>query len=178
LIIAFGVVVLAAIGNTVAEWYRQFTANKHAAMVLRRGLLEELRLAKETAEINSKRTDRPDQGGSFIVPVWEEYRIYDANITHLGRLRGPEVSAIVRAYAMLRAQVETLAVIGTFHRPEGVILQAIVDAKWASVLANLNRDVARAVADAIDVLETGQKPHRFRSAAVTLGSLEENPIRS
>lgn len=174
LIIAFGVVVLAAIGNTTVEWYRQGSANKHAATVLRRALLEELRLARDTAQLNSSRTDSPAEGGSFIVPVWEQYRIYDANITQLGRLRAAEVSAVVRAYAMLRAQIEALAVIGSFHRPEGVILQAIVDGKWASVLAKLNSDVALAVSDAIDVLEGKGQPHRLVSKAATFRKSPED----
>jgi hypothetical protein len=174
LIIAFGVVVLAALGNTALEWYRQTSSNRHAAVVLRRALLEELRLARDTAQLNSTRTDSSAQGGSFIVPVWEQYRIYDANITQLGRLRAAEVSAVVRAYAMLRAQIEALAVIGTFHRPEGVILQALVDGKWSSVLAKLNSDVALAVSDAIDVLEGNAPPNRFSSKAATLRKSPED----
>jgi hypothetical protein len=153
LIIAFGVVILTTLGNTLLEWFRQHSASKRAALILRRALLEELKLARETADTNGTRCDDPPEGGSLIVPVAETFRIYDANINNLGHLQPDEVSAVVRAYAMLQAQVETLAVIGTFHRPEGVILQAIVDARWAALLASNNRDLSASLNSAVTALE-------------------------
>ena len=82
MLVAFGVVILTTLGNTLLEWFRQHQANKYAALTLRRALVEELRQAKETADTNSQRSDDVEPGGSFIMPVPEAYPIYEANIRH------------------------------------------------------------------------------------------------
>ena len=153
LIVGLGAVVLATLGNTLLEWFRQHLSNRHASAALRRALVEELRLAKETADLNSKRSAKPEPGGSILVPVAERYRVYDENVSKIGLLRPDEVSAVTRAYAYLQAQTETLCVIGQFHRPGGVVLQAVVDSKWAFVLEENNRHLSKVLSAAIDALE-------------------------
>ena len=139
-LIAFGVVILTTLGNTLLEWFRQAHSRRSEAVAMRRALIEELRSFKESSDVNYERSSEPEPGGSFVIPVTETYPIYEASIEKLGLLRPAEVSAVVRAYANLRARAETLAVIGTFHRTESPVLHAIVDAKWASVLASNDKD--------------------------------------
>lgn len=165
MLIAFGVVVLTTLGNTVLEWFRQSLSNRHASVTLRRALVEELRQAKETAELNIDRSGNPEPGGSFLIPVSEGHRIYDANIGNLGKLKPAEVSAVVRAYGMLQAQVETLAAIGTFHRTEGPVLHAIVDSKWGEILEANGRTLSEALGEAIDVLEGRKNPSDIKPIA-------------
>jgi hypothetical protein len=175
IIVAFGVVVLTTLGNTLLEWYRYHLTNKHSAVTLRRALVEELRLFKESAATNSMRSDNVQTGGSMIIPVAEKFAIYETNIHQLGVLRPAEVSAVVYAYAMLRAQMETLGVIGTFRRPDGVLLQAIVDAEWGEILAQNNRDLGTLLGATIDVLEgrAASVPSRLRVATPPAVSSEE-----
>jgi len=120
---------------------------------LRRALVEELRQAKESAELNIDRSGNPEPGGSFLIPVSDLHRIYDANISNLGKLEPVQVSAVVRAYGLLQAQIETLAAIGTFHRTEGPVLHAIVDSKWGEILEANQRALSEALGEAINALE-------------------------
>lgn len=152
LLIAFGVVVLTTLGNTILEWLKLHWANKRGAETLRRALLEELKQARDTGVVNLERTANPEPGGSFLIPVTEAHRIYDANISNLGLLRPAEVSAVVRAYGLLQAQVETYAAIGTFHRREGPVLHAVVDSKWAEVLEANGRSLVAAIDKAVRAL--------------------------
>jgi hypothetical protein len=102
ILVAFGVVVLTTLGNTLLEWFRQHLTNRHDAEALRRALLEELRQAKETTDTNFRRTSEIESGGSFLIPVPERYPIYDANIGNLGRLRparSPLLSALTLTFA-------------------------------------------------------------------------------
>jgi len=153
LLIAFGVVILTTLGNTILEWLKQRWANVHAAEALRRALLEELRQARDSGSVNIERAAEPEPGGSFLIPVPEKYPIYEANISNLGLLTPAEVSAVVRAYGMLQAQIETYAAIGTFHKPQGSpILHAIVDSKWGEVLEGNGRQLQEVLDGAIDAL--------------------------
>jgi len=165
IIVAFGVVVLTTFGNTILEWYRQGLTRRHAAETLRRVLIEELRQAKETADLNSKRSDDSDEGGSLLIPVGS-YPFYEANILQLGLLTPTQVSAVVHAYGMLRAETETLAVLGTFHQ-KGPILQAVVDGTWGKILAQNKQDLSLALEAAIDALEGRRTLTAKTSAAAT-----------
>lgn len=80
LIVGLGAVVLATIGNTLLEWFRQHLTNKHRATALRRALLEELRVFQESLDLNLERTHNPYEDGSFLIPVSERYRVYDNSI--------------------------------------------------------------------------------------------------
>jgi hypothetical protein len=153
LIVGLGAVVLASLGSTAVEWFKHGMTARHAAETLRRGLIEELRLARDNANVTAEGAAEPEEGGSFLIPVATEYPIYDANISSLGKLEPAEVSAVVRAYGMLRAQVETLAVVGTFHRNESPVLHAVVDSKWSEVLAANTKAVSEAATAAIRALE-------------------------
>jgi hypothetical protein len=149
--VAFGVVILTTLGNTVLEWFRQRHARLNSAASLRRALVEELRQAKEAAELNTFRAANPAVGGSFIVPVKGKYEIYEANVANLGVLAPEQVAAVVRGYGYLQAQIETLAVIGSFH--PGVVLQAVVDGTYAVILEENNRALVEQLGQCIDVLE-------------------------
>jgi hypothetical protein len=157
LIVGFGAVVLALIGNTLLEWVKQRWTNDHAAETLRRALVEELRQARNSGAVNLERKAEPQPGGSFLIPVPEKYPIYEANISNLGLLRPAEVSAVVRAYGMLQAQIETYAAIGTFHKPQdNPILHAIVDSKWGEVLEENGRQLQEYLDRAIETLSTAR----------------------
>lgn len=153
MLVAFGVVVLTMLGNTVLEWIKRWLDHRHDATTLRRALVEEIKQARDSVELNFQRTGEPIEGGSFLIPVSERNPIYDANIQRLGLLRPDEVSAVVRAYGMLQAMVETYAAIGTFHRNEGPVLHAIVDSKWGELLAENNKGLVEVLNKAVDALE-------------------------
>ncbi len=143
----------ATLGNTVLEWLKQRWGDARAAETLRRALLEELRIYKDAADANFARSSKPELGGSFLIPVHESYPIYEANIEKLGHLQPNQVSAVVKAYAHLRAQVETLAAIGSFHRNEGPILHAVVDSKYGGILAANGKQLSEILAAALAALE-------------------------
>lgn len=153
LIVGLGAVMLATIGNTLLEWFRQHLTNKHKATALRRALLEELRVFHESLELNLERTERPHEDGSFLIPVSERFSVYDSSIREIGMLDPAEVSAVTRAYAYLHAQTETFSVIGTFNRSEAGVLHAVVSSKYAKMLSEHNRQLNEIVGAAIRKLE-------------------------
>jgi len=153
LIVGLGAVVLATIGNTLLEWFRQRLANKHRATALRRALLEELRVLQESIESNFERTSNLSEGGSFLIPVTEGYRVYDSSIAEIGILEPAEVSAVTKAYAYLHAQRETFSVMGTFNRSEAGVLHAVVSSTYAQILSGHNRQLNDIVGAAIKQME-------------------------
>lgn len=153
MLVAFGVVVLTTLGNTLLEWIKRWLDHRHEATTLRRALLEELKQARDSYALNVERAGEPIEGGQFLIPVSERNPIYDANIQRLGLLRPNEVSAVVRAYGMLQAMVETYAAIGTFHRNDGPVLHAVVDSKWGKVLSENNSGLVQTLTEAVDALE-------------------------
>ncbi len=153
LIVGLGAVVLATVGNTLLEWYKQALSDKNVAETLRKALIEELRFARETAATNFTRTSDVEEGGSFIIPVQERYHFYDASISNIGKLRSDQISAVVKAYAILYSRVETLSVIGSLHRIENCVLQAVVDGKWGAILAEQNKGLIKDLDEALRVLE-------------------------
>ena len=163
MLVAFGVVVLTMLGNTVLEWVKRWLDHRHEATTLRRALLEELKQARDSVALNFRRSGEPIEGGSFLIPVSERNPIYDANIQRLGLLRPNEVSAVVRAYGMLQALVETYAAVGTFQRNDGPVLHAVVDSKWGEVLAENNKGLIEVLTQAVDALDV-----RSPKPAVTL----------
>jgi hypothetical protein len=155
LIVGLGAVVLATIGNTLLEWFKQVLLDRATAKSLRKALLEELRFARDTAEINVKRCSEVEENGSFIIPIQERFQIYDQNIANIGKLKSDEISAVVKAYAMLHSKVETLSIMGTLHRIENCVVHAVVDAKWATVLKKQSEGVESDLSAAIEILERG-----------------------
>ena len=153
LIVGLGAVVLATVGNTLLEWFKQSISDKSLANSLRKALIEELRMASETASVNFTRTSKVEQGGSFIIPIQERYHFYEANISNIGKLRSDQISAVVKAYGILYSKIETLSVIGSIHRIENCVLQAVVDGKWGDILAEQNSGMVADLNEAIRVLE-------------------------
>jgi hypothetical protein len=153
LIVGLGAVVVGTLGNTLIEWYKQHLTRTHAARGLRRALAAELKLEKETADEATSRYGNPEEGGSFIIPIQERHSIYDGAVGQLGLLQPKQIEAVVYAYAMLKARVETIVVIGGLHRIEGTILQGRVDAKWGEMLASQTKDLSAALDVAIKELE-------------------------
>ena len=153
LIVGLGAVVLATIGNTMLEWFKQSLSDRSVAKSLRKALIEELRLARDTAAINFTRSNEIAENGSFIIPIQESFQIYDQNIANIGKLRSDEISAVVKAYAILHSKVETLSIMGTLHRIENCVVHAVVDAKWAAVLAEQSKGLESDLTEAIQILE-------------------------
>lgn len=154
LIIGLGAVVLATVGNTLLEWFKQSLADRSLAQSVRKALIEELRMASETASVNFNRTSEVEEGGSFIIPIQERFHFYEENISNIGKLRSDQISAVVKAYGILYSKVETLSVIGSIHRIENCVLQAVVDGKWGSILAEQNKSMIADIDEAIRVLES------------------------
>jgi hypothetical protein len=152
-IIGLGAVVVGTLGNTLLEWFRHYVTDKRAASALRRSLLEELKHSKETVDLNKIRADEPDEGGQFIIPLQEKYRIYDQSIDKIGLLGADEIASVIGAYAMLYAQIETVSIMGKLYRVEGAVLQAVVDSKWAKVLSGQAENMSEALQKAIRTLE-------------------------
>lgn len=152
-IVGLGAVVVGTLGNTLLEWFRHHIIDKRAAAALRRSLLEELRHAKETIDVNKIRTDAPEEGGHFIIPLQEKYRIYDHSIDKIGLLSADEIASVIGAYAMLYAQIETVSIMGRLHRVEGAVLHAVVDSKWGAVLSGQAESMSEALLKAIRALE-------------------------
>ena len=153
LIVGLLAVVLGTIGNTLLEWFKHSLSDRAIATSLRKALLEELRMARDTASTNFTRTQEIEEGSSFLIPLQEHYRIYDENIANLGKLRSDQISAVVKAYGMLQAKVETLSVMGTLQRIENCVLHAVIDGKWGPVLAEQNRNLISDLDEAIGTLE-------------------------
>ena len=160
LIVGLRAVILATLGNSFVEWLRHRLADKRDALVLRRSLIEELRLAKETADINKVRADAPEEGGSFIIPIQDRYPIYEASIQKLGLLDPDEIERVIAAYAYLNSEAEVVSVLGTIHRIEGTVLQGIIDSKYAAVLSKRSEDVSNKLSLAISALDKRSKPRR------------------
>jgi hypothetical protein len=152
-IVGLGAVVVGTLGNTLLEWFRHYVTDKRAAAALRRSLLEELRHSKEIIDLNKIRVDEPEDGGHFIIPLQEKYRIYDQSIDKIGLLSADEIASVIGAYAMLYAQVETVSIMGKLHRVEGAVLQAVVETKWAKVLSGQAENMSEALQKAIRTLE-------------------------
>ena len=153
IIVGLGAVVVGTLGNTLLEWFRLHVKDKRDAGALRRSLLEELKHSKETIDLNKVRADAPEEGGHFIIPLQEKYRIYDQSIDKIGLLSTDEIALVIGAYAMLYAQIETVSVMGQLRRIEGAVLQAVVDSKWANVLSSQAADMSQALLKAIRALE-------------------------
>lgn len=153
LIVGLGAVVVGTLGNTLIEWYKQHLTRTHAARGLRRALAAELKLQKVTADAANFRYGNAEVGDSFVIPIQERHSIYDGAIGQLGLLQPKQIEAVVYAYSMLQARVETIVVIGRLHRVEGTILQGFVDAKWGEILASHSKDLSAALDVAIRELE-------------------------
>jgi hypothetical protein len=153
LIVGLGAVVLGTLGNTLIEWYKQYLTRTHAAQGLRRALAAELKQEKETADTNTLRSENLIEDGHFIIPILERFPIYDGAIGQLGLLKPKQIEKVVYAYAMLKARVETIVVLGSLRRIEGTVLQGLVDAKWSEVLASQSKDLSAALDVAIRELD-------------------------
>lgn len=146
--------VLATVGNTLLEWFKQGLSDRSLAQSVRKALIEELRMASETASVNFTRTSKVEEGGSFIIPIQERFHFYEENISNIGKLRSDQISAVVKAYGILYSKVETLSVIGSIHRIENCVLQAVVDGKWGYILAEQNKIMVADIDEAIRILES------------------------
>lgn len=154
IILGLGAVVLGTFGNGVLEAYKHALTNRRAADALRRALIAELAVWEESSAANAKAATNSAPGADLVIPVTEVHPIYEHNLDRLGLLSPAEVSAVVNAYAHLRAQIEILAIIGQLRRVEG-LLQAYVPSRFEAALAAQSSELNGHIARAIHALKMG-----------------------
>lgn len=147
-----GAVVLATLGNTLLEWFKQSHADTRSAVALRRGILEELKHIKSTADINASRA--ADAGNaSFLIPIQENFPMYDHGISKIGLLKPSEIGTVVAAYASLKAQTEVYCLMGIVERHESGVLIAQINGSFSSILSGQAKHLSEIVGKAILELE-------------------------
>lgn len=154
LIVGFSAVVLGLIANTLLEWFKASIQDAHAARVLRKALVEELRTALEAADFGAKTAREPIEAGKvFTVPIAERYPIYEANILNLGRLASAEVAAVAKAYSYLRAVPEFLIHAGQITRAQNTVLVAVVPGENKVFLAAMASSISENIEPAVKILD-------------------------
>lgn len=152
LIVGLGAVVLATLGNTAIEWFKQSHGERRAATALRRALLEELRYIGRTFEGNAvKASGSPDQ--SFVIPIQQKFPVYELGLDRLGLLRPSEIAAVVAAYSALQSQTEIYCLMGQVKCHESGAVIAYIDGQWGSILAGQAKNMGEVVSKAIAELE-------------------------
>lgn len=86
LLVAFGVVVLTTIGNTLLEWYRQHHNHTREAKILRCAFLQELRTHREMIANSISGEQREEKTGHILVPVDHFMPVYDHMVGKIGLL--------------------------------------------------------------------------------------------
>jgi len=151
LIVGLGAVVLATVGNTALEWFKQSHSQRRSATALRRALLEELRYVGRTYEGNVvKASGAPGQ--SFVIPIQQKFPVYELGLDRLGLLRPSEIASVVAAYSALQSQADVYCLMGQVKRHESGALIAYIDGDWGDILAGQAKNMGEVVSKAITEL--------------------------
>jgi len=153
LIVGLGAVVLATIGQTALEWYRQHSTHSRRAAIVRGAFLEELKVHRGMLANAISAEQKGDPGASFLIPIDRFYPVYDNMIQDVGFLNPAEVAAVIKAYSNLILIPKNFAVMGQIKKDEFASF-AIVDSKYLDVLVDMNDRLVKIVDEAIASLSS------------------------
>ncbi len=151
LIVGLGAVVVATIGQTLLEWYRQNLTDSRRAATVRRAFLEELRAHRAIIAGSLTDEQRKDPGGSFLIPIDRFYPVYDNMIQDIGFMRPEEVAAVIKAYSNLILIPKNFAVMGQIKKDDFASF-ALIDSKYLNVLEAMNNTLLTVLDEAITCL--------------------------
>jgi hypothetical protein len=179
LIVGLGAVVVATIGQTALEWYRQHSAQSRRATIIRRAFLEELRVHRSIIAGALTEEQKKEPGSSFLIPIDKFYPIYDNMIHDVGVLRSDEVAAIIKAYSNLILIPKNFAVMGKIQKDDFASF-AIIDAKYLGVLESMNNMLLGILDEAISCLNgnRGADGDEVLSASEDVSARRRGPSRS
>lgn len=151
LIVGLGAVVVATLGNTLLEWYRQHLRHMKEAQILRCAFLQELRTQRAMIANSMSPDQREEKKGGFMIPLDAFMPVYDNMIGKIGVLEPAEVSGILEAYSYLLLVPKNLALLGQLRRDE-YSSWMYVDVQYADLLSKMNDKIIGAIDPAINEL--------------------------
>ncbi|MGA9580939.1 MAG: hypothetical protein WBR13_03085 [Allosphingosinicella sp.] len=152
IIVGLGAVVVATIGQTLLEWYRQRSTHSRRAATVRRAFAEELRVDRSFIEGAISEDQKNESGGSFLIPLDKHFPVYDNMIGDVGYLEPDEVAAVIKAYSNLLLIPKNFALMGQIKQ-DAFASFAIVDSKYIDVLISMNQGLLEVVDEAIVILD-------------------------
>ena len=89
-------------------------ARRHERETLARALLAELSSHRQSVKKNVEDMEKTNMGtGQFLVPAIIETPVFDANVSHLGRLSAAQVGLVLDAYLVLKEYNRSLVLVST-----------------------------------------------------------------
>lgn len=152
LIVGFGAVILATLGNTALEWFRRNLNDRREAGALRTAFAEELRVQRTFYANAMSKEQRAETKGHFLVPIDRFMPVYDALIGKVGLLKPNEAAAVLKAYSNIILIPKNLFVMGRLIRDD-FASYAEVPVKYAEVLANMNQSLVEVIDEALGALD-------------------------
>lgn len=153
LIVGFGAVVLASIGQVILERFRSSHQRKREAAYLRRAMIEELRTHREMIDesVTQEQIENPGDG-ELMIPINRFMPIFDRLFDKLGVLESDEVATVFRAYANLNLMPKSLSAIGRV-KEDSFSSWLIIPAVHIAVAHNMNVQIIQKIDAAISCLE-------------------------
>lgn len=150
LIAALAAVAAALIANTILEWVRQSLSHRHKAQVVRRALLSELRLIRETARGNMEPVSAPQPGQMAMVPLIKSYPLFDSVVGDIGYLTIKEATLVYTAYSFFYDIPRRLHIVGA---PQPLMESVALPFAAHSIFVGLCKGIDHRAHDAIIAIE-------------------------